>query len=257
MRSRFLVVALAAGLAVGAAACSDDSGSDDTETAEAGGATTTTAEAGLATEACDAYVALAGAVFSVPEDDTAGQFIETEVLPQIQILADEAPEELAEPAQTMLDIATESVEDPSRFEDPAAQEAFLEYGGAVHTDCGFESVDVSAIDYGFEGLPESVPAGTASFALTNEGDEEHEMVLFRRADGETRPVEELLALPEAEAGEALTFTAATFASPGDTGYVATELEAGSYVTVCFIPVGGADDGPPHFTEGMIGEFEVA
>lgn len=256
MRSRFLVVAVAAGLAIGAAACSDDGG-DDGETAEAGGATTTTAAAGLSEAGCDAYVALAGAVFEVPEDDTAGAFIETEVLPQIEVLVEEAPEELTEPAQTMLDIATESVEDPARFEDPAAQDAFLEYGGAVHSDCGYESVDVSAIDYGFDGVPESVPTGTTSIALTNEGNEEHEMVVFRRADGETRPVEELLALPEAEAGEALTFTAATFASPGATGYVATDLEAGDYVAVCFIPVGGADDGPPHFTEGMIAEFEVA
>jgi hypothetical protein len=257
MRSRFLVVVLAAGLAIAAAACSDDGGEDAADTAEAGGATTTTAAPGLSEAGCDAYVALSGAVFSVPEDDTAGAFIESEVLPQLEVLVEEAPEDLTEQAQTMLDIAGESVEDPARFDDPAAEAAFLAFGDAVHTGCGYEAVDVSAVDYGFEGLPETVAGGTTSIALTNEGDEEHEMVLFRRADGETRPVDELLALPEAEAGEALTFTAVAFASPGDTGYVATDLAAGDYVAVCFIPVGGAEDGPPHFTEGMVAEFEVA
>ena len=31
---------------------------------------------------------------------------------------------------------------------------------------------------------------------------------------------------------------------------------GEYAMVCFIPVGGAEDGPPHFTQGMVQEFIV-
>jgi hypothetical protein len=179
------------------------------------------------------------------------------VVPQVQILVDEAPDDLTDQAQTMLDIATASVDDPAGFQDPEAQAAFGEFGSAAHTGCGYESVDVSAVDYAFEGVPESVPSGTASIALTNNGNEDHEMVLFRRADGETRPVDELLALPDSEVGDAVTFTAATQASPGDTGYLAADLEAGDYIAVCFLPVGGAPDGPPHFTEGMVTEFSVA
>jgi hypothetical protein len=35
-----------------------------------------------------------------------------------------------------------------------------------------------------------------------------------------------------------------------------ELEPGEYVMVCFVSVGGAEDGPPHFTQGMKYEFTV-
>jgi hypothetical protein len=256
MRSSYRWVALAAVLSVGLAACGDD-GDADGDTSEAAGATTTTAETGLGTEPCEAYVRLASAVFAVPEGPDAGSFIEENVLPELQALSDAEADEIAEPVETMLGIATESVEDPARFDDPAAEDAFFEVGGAVHEGCGFDTADVTAVDYGFEGVPESVPAGTVSFSLTNDGTEDHEMVLFRKADGETRPIEELLALDEAEAEEAMTFTTVGFASPGATGYVATDLEAGQYAMVCFIPVGGAEDGPPHFTEGMVSEFEVA
>ena len=83
------------------------------------------------------------------------------------------------------------------------------------------------------------------------------MVMFRKADGETRSFEELFALPEEEAGDAVTFTAATFSPIGETTYAVADLEPGQYAAVCFIPVGGAEDGPPHFTEGMLAEFEVA
>jgi hypothetical protein len=258
MRSRLVVVAVAAGLALGAAACSDDDGGGgEASTQEADGATTTTAAAGLSTAACDAYVALSQAVANVPEGPDAGAFIESEALPQIQILADEAPDELADAGQTMLEIGTAAVDDPAQFDDPDAEAAYLEYGGAVHTGCGFESVDVSAVEYEYQGLPESASPGTTSIALTNDGTEQHEMVLFRRQDGDTRPIEEVLALPEDEAEQSVTFTGATFAEPGDTGFLTADLGAGSYVAVCFVPVGGAEDGPPHFTQGMVSEFEVA
>jgi hypothetical protein len=36
-----------------------------------------------------------------------------------------------------------------------------------------------------------------------------------------------------------------------------DLEPGRYAAVCFIPIGGGEDGPPHFTGGMVAELEVA
>jgi hypothetical protein len=254
-RSTMKVAAVAAVLAIGLAACGDDDG--DEASSEAAGATTTTAAAGLAPEACEAYLDLAGAVGEVPEGPDAGAFIESDVLPAIEAIEANGNEATAEPAATMLEIATAAVEDPAQFDDPAAQAAFSDVGGVVHSDCGYEAVDVSGIDYAFEGVPDSLAAGPTSFAFTNDGTEEHEMVMFRLADGETRPIEELLALPEAEAEEAVTFTGATFSPIGETTYAVADLEAGSYAAVCFIPVGGAEDGPPHFTEGMIAEFEVS
>jgi len=255
MRSRFTVMALAAVLALGVAACGDDDGGDEASP-EAAGATTTTTGESLAPEACDAYVQLASAVGEVPEGPEAGAFIESDVLPLIETLDASGNEATAEPVATMLEVATAAVDDPSQFDDPAAQEAFSEVGGVVHEGCGYAPVEVSGVEYAFEGIPETVEAGPTSFAFTNEGTEEHEMVMFRRADGETRTFEELLALPEEEVGDAVVFTTATYSPIGETTYAIADLEPGDYATVCFIPVGGAEDGPPHFTEGMLAEFEV-
>ncbi|MGH9110702.1 MAG: hypothetical protein ACRDZN_00110 [Acidimicrobiales bacterium] len=123
-------------------------------------------------------------------------------------------------------------------------------------DCGYDTVDVSGVDYAFEGIPETTPAGTTGFRFTNDGTEPHEMVIFRVNDGVTGSLEELLAAPEEDAGQNLTFAGAAFAEPGQWGATFADLEPGRYAAVCFVPVGGAEDGPPHFMQGMSGEFEV-
>ena len=65
-------------------------------------------------------------------------------------------------------------------------------------DSRSETVEVTAVDYAYEGLPASIPAGT-QLTLRNEADAElHELVAFRLPDGETRSVEELVALPPDE-----------------------------------------------------------
>ena len=60
---------------------------------------------------------------------------------------------------------------------------------------GGETVEVTAVDYGYQGLPDSVEAGT-KFTLKNSSAAElHEFVAMRIPDEETRPVSELAALP--------------------------------------------------------------
>lgn len=44
--------------------------------------------------------------------------------------------------------------------------------------------------------------------------------------------------------------------PGETKSFVANLTPGSYIFVCFLPVGGAATGAPHFTKGMYGEFTV-
>jgi hypothetical protein len=257
MRSRFTAGALAALLALGLAACGDDDGGGDEASPEAAGATTTAPAGGMAPEACDAYVQLAGLVADAPEGPEASAYIESEILPVVQTLEESGGEEIADQVTTLIDIATASVEDPSQFEDPAGQQSYSEIGGVVHDGCGFAQQEVTGVEYEFQGIPDTIDAGTTSFSFTNGGTEEHEMVMFRRADGETRSFEELLALPEDEAESAVEFQAATFSPIGATTYAIADLEPGTYATICFIPVGGAEDGPPHFTEGMLREFEVS
>lgn len=144
-----------------------------------------------------------------------------------------------------------------------------------------DTVEVTAVDYEFEGLPDSVDAGT-TFTMTNESEgEAHEMVAILLPEDETRSAEELLALPEEELGE-LAQTEPAFvivAGPGEEGMAVlgdgSLTEPGRYLFACFIPVGAdpeeflgaaegtgaegppeVEGGPPHFTEGMFGEVTV-
>jgi hypothetical protein len=122
--------------------------------------------------------------------------------------------------------------------------------------CGFETVDVSMVDYAYEGVPETIPAGTVAFNVTNDGAEEHEMLLIKKADGVAESFEEIAQLPEEESESLVEFKGAAFAPPGESSATLAELTPGDYAMICFIPVGGGEDGPPHFTEGMLAEFTV-
>jgi len=51
--------------------------------------------------------------------------------------------------------------------------------------------------------------------------------------------------------------------PGESAYAVTDLEAGDYIAVCFIPVGTVSldgpppEGPPHVMQGMQHQFTVS
>ena len=62
------------------------------------------------------------------------------------------------------------------------------------------------------------------------------------AEGEDRPVEELLALPEEEAQALVTDKAFVFIPPGAGTYTTADLDPGRYVAICFVPVGATPRG---------------
>jgi hypothetical protein len=127
-----------------------------------------------------------------------------------------------------------------------------------------------------------VAPGT-KFVLDNAAPAElHEMVAIRIPDGETRSVEELIALPEAEQAEVFPEDAppafVMLAGPNHGDVIpavgdGTVTEPGRYAVVCFIPQGAdpdaylnappsdgppeVDGGPPHAVLGMHAEFTVA
>jgi hypothetical protein len=141
-------------------------------------------------------------------------------------------------------------------------------------------IEVNAVDFDFENLPDSVPAGTR-FTLTNSAPSElHEIVAFRIPDDEERPVSELITLPPEELGPLFAGEPATvlLTPPGGDQVAAvgdgTLSEPGRYIILCAIPTGVApevyleaaaaseggppqvDGGPPHFVHGMWAELEV-
>lgn len=271
---RLVVSGLAAATVLGAlGACGDD----DEDTTAGGGSTTasseeeassstaseeesstTTAAEGSAAAFCEP--ALGVYDIPVPMEDTGEPVKEyaTKLAAAYEEIIPSLPEEAKADAQSFADQVAEVAEtgDPGDLS-PGLDAATV---AAVIESCGVESYDVTMVDYGFEGIPETVPAGPSAFAFENTGKEQHEFILLRKKDGVTESVEELLALPEEEAMTKATFVNAGFADAGGDGALIAKLEPGDYVYACFIPVGtvgeAEGDGPPHAIEGMAGEFTV-
>lgn len=171
------------------------------------------------------------------------------------------------------DTATD--ETPTTVDGAAAPDETPEEDGDTEAPTDRGTVTVTAVDWGFEGLPDSVPAGT-KLSLSNEGEEPHELVAMRIPDSETRPVSELVRLPEEELGavfgEAMPATVILSArgqtdTPGPVVGDGTLTEPGRYAIVCFLPVGADDsilesegppesDAPPHVSQGMFAELVV-
>ena len=213
---------------------------------------------------CDAVVDFNAAVFQVDisEDSTEEEIVATgeEIGPLFQAIADDAPDDLA----TAADELNESVQaltegDAEAFNADATFEQYTELvGGAIDT-CEFETVEVTGIDFEYEGVPETIDAGTVAFQFTNDAEtEDHMMGILKKKDGVDLTWEELLDLPEGEAESMTEFKGEAFAPAGESSSALAELDAGEYAMICFIPVGSpeVEDGPPHFTQGMLAEFTV-
>lgn len=142
------------------------------------------------------------------------------------------------------------------------------------------TIEVTAVDYGYEGLPSTVEAGTRLSLVNSSPNEIHELVAFRIADDDTRSIEELVALPPEELlGLVGPEPSMVLLTPPEGDQIAavgdgTVSEPGRYGVICVIPTGAdpieyleasaaseggppeVDGGPPHITQGMFAEFVV-
>lgn len=265
--------ALVACLAVGAIACGDD---DDTDTGADDPAGDTDDDTGdgeqAAGDGCAALVEFNAGVNevdpeSMSEEDMASTGEELSSVWERVVTA--VPEDAAADAEELQGALDDlAAGDPAAF---GSDETFERYSGVVSAtvpECGFETVAVTGVDYAFEGLPETISAGTVALEFENatEAGEMHEIALFKKAEGETRSAEEIMNDPAAEEEGPGEFAGVSFAPPGVTSIGLTELTPGEYIAVCFIPTGSGEideeqaeegaGGPPHFTQGMLAEFTV-
>lgn len=184
--------------------------------------------------------------------------------PLLDTALDVIPDEVRADGETLVAAFEEAVAsgDVAGFDEPSVVAASDRLHAYDLDHCGWNAVEVTAREYEFAGLPGSVPAGVTSFELTNDGDEVHHMVVVRVDDDVDLSVEELLELDEEEAAAYVTFPVEDpLALPGASDHSVADLEPGRYVVACFVPVGTTDldampEGPPHFTQGMVGEFTV-
>ena len=128
-------------------------------------------------------------------------------------------------------------------------------------------VAIHAVDYAFQGVPGTLPAGETRFSFTNDSQTEtHEMTLFRINDGVSDSFDQILAEDEAQQNQEqrprlapkMTFFASTGAGPGQSAKMDLigNVPAGRYGMVCFVPVANDQAGADHAKKGMKVEFTV-
>jgi len=131
---------------------------------------------------------------------------------------------------------------------------------------GATPVTITATEYAFAGTDALKAGGHFSVTFENAGKELHELHVAKLADGEDRPVDEILADPSAESASKAVGHA--FACPGTTAdATGVDLSApGRYLVLCFIPTGARADtdpkdfdmlGEPHAMRGMVVEINIA
>ena len=258
MRNKRWTAAVAAAVALGlvAAGCGDDDDADEATT------TTATEAAGDIDPEFADYCELA------IELDEQEDFPSPE---QLEALRDEAPEEISEELDFVVDTFLAAGDDMfAAFEAPGMEEAFEPIEAFEAEHCGIEGeddepdqdpsvtaldpeaarVDVTATDYAFALDPAAPAAGKTSFVMTNEGEERHVMLVFRFAEGAT--MDQVLEA-EGEEGVEEEFESAT-ATTGEEAVLTADLVSGEYGLICYIPDA---DGTPHFELGMQETFTVA
>jgi hypothetical protein len=209
-------------------------------------------------EACDAWIAADSSIINFL---FTGEGDADSVNAALDAAIAAAPDDNAETITDLKETAQPQLEDPESDAPDGTLELYSDAIAWAGENCGGETLDVTATEYQYDGIPDELATGYHVLNFSNEGKEQHEMFAFKINDGVTESVEDLLALPEEEVMGKITPVNAAFAVPGDTDVASWNLtSAGSYAVVCFVSTGSVGetdgDGPPHFTQGMVHEFTV-
>ncbi len=173
-----------------------------------------------------------------------------------------APDDLKNTVSELKTEAQPSLIDAEAEDSERTLELYREAIEWTGDNCEVETIDVTAKDYKFEGIPTTLKTGYHVIDFSNQGTEMHEVFTFKINDGVTETLDEIFELPEGEIFTKITPVNAAFAAPGESDTASWNLTSpGDYVSVCFIPQGSVGEtegtGAPHFTHGMVHEFTVA
>ena len=139
-------------------------------------------------------------------------------------------------------------------------ETTVETGGDEATEApggGEAQIAVTAKEFEFSGIPESMPAGETTFNFTNGGKQPHEFILVHLTE-DAPSLDEMLKLSDKESEKFFAGPPeSTFAEPGKTEEEAFSVDLASgerYAYVCFVE--DPKTKKPHAFLGMNGEFTV-
>jgi hypothetical protein len=234
---------------------SDSAGDDGSGATDAAGADG--ADAGAF---CDAYLSAERDVISLLFTQQGDP---DEVTAKLDGALALAPDDVAGTMQALVEGGKAQLSDPEAGATDETLQAYSDSLGWVSENCDIETIDVTAQDYRFEGIPESLEAGDYIVRFDNQGSEFHEVFAGRFNDGVTDSIEDIVRIEnEDEVMQKITPVNAQDAAPGDVKYVSWHLEEpGRYFAVCFVSVGSVNSfdeggGNPHVEEGMVQEFTV-
>jgi hypothetical protein len=126
------------------------------------------------------------------------------------------------------------------FDDPSFEQNINAIDEYRYNSCGYTQLDVTGIEYQFQGLPGTLPTGTVAIRFTDPGAEWHELAIFRIKSKDS--LKKIVGLPEKEQRKKMEEVGGTFAMQGQTTYTIAELsKPGRYGVVCFLPVGSTDE----------------
>ena len=210
------------------------------------------------TEACEAWI---NADTSVIDYLFTGQGDADSVNAALDAAIEAAPDDIVDTMTEFKSEAQPQIQDPQSDASDKTLQLYADSIAWAGENCDVQTVDVTATEYKYDGVPDELTTGYHVLNFANEGQEQHEMFAFKINDGVTESLDEIFALPEDEVFGKITPVNATFAVPGATDTGSWNLTTpGSYAVVCFVSTGSVGetegDGPPHFTQGMVHEFTV-
>ena len=147
--------------------------------------------------------------------------------------------------------------DPSS--DKAVATALAGYEKWAQDSCGFQKIDLMAIDYKYKNAPTSVKAGVVSTLLMNQTKKgEFHLALFvQPKSGKHTSLAALLKTPVQQLESSVNIIGSAAAGPGQTGGVLLTLKPGQYFVVCPVAVGGKENSTDlHMFHGMAFELDV-
>jgi hypothetical protein len=180
-----------------------------------------------------------------------------------------APPEIAATVQSVVATIRNGIQSGQSPDELFQDEALQQSTGAIdqyrYSSCGYTQVDVTGIEYEFQGVPKTLPAGNVAFKFTDNGAEIHELDVFRVKGKDS--VKKIVGLSEKEQRKTVEEVGSTFATQGQTSYTIVDLsKPGRYGVVCHLPVGstseqaaeeaGKKHAKSHAQEGMYGEITV-
>ncbi|HEX2171839.1 MAG TPA: hypothetical protein VHL09_05290, partial [Dehalococcoidia bacterium] len=119
------------------------------------------------------------------------------------------------------------------------------------------AVTISGFDFGYRVTPDLTGGDNQTIKFVNEGQQHHEVLVIRLAEGKS--IHDFATAPEAGTAAGpppgVPLGGITGLEPGQAAYFVGSFAPGRYGLICFLN-DERGDGAPNYTKGMLTEFTV-